>query len=283
MNAQIGRPAASDQQQAIVESSGVSINSQLIVMPIQSFQRFDQSNIRRIFAVLRFVAAIVVLKVTIEVVLGYRFYLPPDFSVAFLMGRERYFFGLYRWAFYVHLLAGPPTLLIGLLLVNNRFRQARPRWHRQLGKLQVVLVLGLLLPSGFWMSFYAQSGPPAGASFLLLTFLTAYTLIMGWRTAVQRRFVAHRAWMFRNYALLSSAVVLRIFGGIGQVLQIREQLYYTTIAWIGWCLPLLFVECVLRYRSRRARHAQNAVARSGVRLSPSLAAMKRPMMAGQTD
>lgn len=252
-------------------------------MPIQRDQIFDQTNIRPIFAVLRFVAALVVLKVTTEVVLGYRFYLPADFSVAFLMGRERYFFGLYRWAFYIHLLAGPPTLLIGLLLVNNRFRQARPSWHRQLGKLQVVLVLGLLLPSGFWMSFYAQSGPLAGASFLLLTYLTAYTLIMGWRTAVQRRFVAHRAWMFRNYALLSSAVVLRIFGGIGQVLQIREQLYYTTIAWLGWCLPLLFVECVLRYRSRLSRGQRTAGAKSSVRLSPSLAAMKRPMIAGQTD
>src|SRR5688500_7254703 len=49
------------------------------------------------------VAALLVLKVTLSVVIGYSEYFPPDFDAQFLLGRESYFWGAYSWAFYTHL------------------------------------------------------------------------------------------------------------------------------------------------------------------------------------
>ncbi|MDX1945356.1 MAG: hypothetical protein SFU86_08105 [Pirellulaceae bacterium] len=78
-------------------------------------------------AVLKIAAVLLILKVTLSVVAGYRDYLPPNFDADFLLGRERYFWGAYSAAFYVHLLAGPTALVVGTILIRDRFGQASPR------------------------------------------------------------------------------------------------------------------------------------------------------------
>src|SRR4051812_33986876 len=95
-------------------------------------------------------AAILVLKVTLNVVVGYRRYFPPDFDAEFLLGREVYFWGAYSWAFYVHLFAGPASLVVGTILISEWFRGWAPGWHRRLGRIQVACILLLLTPSGLW-------------------------------------------------------------------------------------------------------------------------------------
>jgi hypothetical protein len=95
---------------------------------------------------LTLLTAVVILRVTAVVVLGYRDYLPPDFNADFLRGREGHFFGPYQVAFYAHLVSGPVSLLLGLLLLSQRFRRRWPRWHRRLGRVQVANVL-LLVPA----------------------------------------------------------------------------------------------------------------------------------------
>ena len=100
---------------------------------------------RRVLVVL---AGLLILKVTGAVVLNYRNYFPPNFESDFLQGRELYFWGGYHWAFYVHLLAGPPSLILGLVLLSERFRLRFPKWHRCLGRIQGMAVVLLLAPSG---------------------------------------------------------------------------------------------------------------------------------------
>ena len=70
--------------------------------------------------------AVLIWKVTASVVIGYRDYFPPNFQTDFLLGRETYFWGAYRWAFYVHLVSGPVSLLLGTILVSARFRRSFP-------------------------------------------------------------------------------------------------------------------------------------------------------------
>ena len=50
----------------------------------------NQSGILR--RLLAFLAALLILKVTLSVIVGYRNYLPPNFRSDFLIGREAYFF-----------------------------------------------------------------------------------------------------------------------------------------------------------------------------------------------
>ena len=197
------------------------------------------------------ISNLIILRVTGAVIWNYPRYLPPDFSAEFLVGREDYFFGSYQWAFYTHLIAGPPTLLIGLLLVNQRFLRRWPAWHRRLGKLQVMLVLFLLCPSGLWMAASAESGPVAETGFATLAIVTATCCIFGWRRAVQRKFKPHQQWMMRLWMLLCSAVVIRIIGGLSITLQLNGRHVYSVSAWISWLLPLAVYEVVRQERFKK--------------------------------
>jgi hypothetical protein len=214
------------------------------------FAPLTLTTLRRLLA---FLAVLLILKVTLSVVLGYREYLPPNFKSDFLIGREAYFFGAYRWAFYTHIVVGPITLLLGLLLISDRFRARFPQWHRTLGKVQGMLVLLVLTPSGLWMARYAQTGAVAGAGLALLAVATAVCVLFGWRAAVQRRFADHRRWMTRCFVLLCSAVVLRVIGGFVTVTGIGEEWGYPTTAWVSWLGPIAVYELsgVVKQRFKR--------------------------------
>ena len=70
---------------------------------------------------------------------GFGNYFPPDFRSDFLLGRQAYFYGSYRWAFYTHILAGPISLLAGLVLLSTSARQAFPKAHRLVGACPSIL------------------------------------------------------------------------------------------------------------------------------------------------
>jgi uncharacterized membrane protein len=188
------------------------------------------------------IAVLLIAKVTLTVVFGYRNYLPPNFNNDFLLGRESYFYGAYSWAFYIHLLSGPLSLIFGTILISEAFRRLFPRWHRALGRVQVANVLLLVAPSGLWMARYAMSGAIAGAGLASLAIATAICCIAGWRAAVARQFGDHELWMGRTYLLLCSAVVIRLFGGLATVFQFDPPWVYPTSVWASWLLPLAIFE-----------------------------------------
>jgi len=189
-----------------------------------------------------FTAALLALKVTLSIVLEYRDYFPPNFHSDFLIGRQSYFFGPYRWAFYAHIVAGPVALLAGLALVSERFRRRWPTVHRSLGKLQIAMVTLVVAPSGAWMAWYAQSGGVAGWGFFLLAIGAAGCAVMGWRSAAGRRFAEHRRWMWRCFLLLCSAVVVRLIGGLATVTGVDADWVYPLTAWVSWLGPLAAFE-----------------------------------------
>lgn len=192
--------------------------------------------------VLACLAALLIVKVTAGIVLKYRDYLPPNFGSDFLQGREAYFFGYYRWAFYTHLASGPVALLLGLVLINEPFRLRFPNWHRSLGRIQAAGVLLLVAPSGLWMAFRAAAGPIAVAGFATLAIATGMCVALGWRAAVTRRFADHRRWMWRCYLLLCSAVVLRLIVGLAIVTGFHAAWLDPATAWASWLLPLAAFE-----------------------------------------
>ena len=172
--------------------------------------------------------------------LSYRDYFPPNFRADFLLGRQQHFFGAYQWAFYAHIIAGPLALASGLALMSESLRRRFPAGHRRLGRVLVLGVLLVVAPSGLWMARYAATGAVAGMAFATLAIATALCAAQGWRYAVRRQFAKHRRWMQRCFALLCSAVVLRVFGGLAEVLGVAGA--YPWAAWLCWLLPLAHVE-----------------------------------------
>ena len=188
----------------------------------------------------RALACCLILQTTLAIVFTYGDYFPPDFQAEFLLGRRTYFYGAYQWAFFAHILCGPYCLLLGLVLMSGRFRNRYPKWHRQLGKLHAGSVLFVLAPSGLAMAGHAVTGSVAAAGFASLAVATATCTALGWQAAVRRRLDHHRRWMERSFALLCSAVVLRLVGGLSEVLGIDGT--YPYAAWASWLLPLAALE-----------------------------------------
>jgi len=192
--------------------------------------------------ILTLLAVLLILKVTISVVLNYHNYVPPNFASDFLRGRESYFPGVYQWAFYTHILSGPVSLILGLILIGERFRTRLPKWHRYLGRVQVACVLLLVTLSGLWMACYAAAGPIAAVGLAALAIATAISVSFGARSAVARRFADHRRWMWRCYLLLCSAVVLRLIGGLATVTGVVAPWVDPVAAWMSWIVPLAAFE-----------------------------------------
>jgi hypothetical protein len=206
---------------------------------IEIMQKTSSFTLPRVLAIL---AALLIWKVTLSVVVEYRDYVPPNFESDFLRGREAYFWGAYRWAFYTHLVSGPASLVLGTLLVSDRFRRFAPTWHRRLGRMQAVCVLLLVAPSGLWMARYAATGAIAAAGLGALAIATAACVVFGWRSAVMRRFADHRRWMWRMFILLCSAVVIRMIGGLATVAGFDALWLYPLSTWASWLVPLLVFE-----------------------------------------
>jgi hypothetical protein len=192
--------------------------------------------------VLVFLAGLLILKVVGGVVLKYGDYFPPNFTSDFLQGREAYFFGSYRWAFYVHIVAGPLSLILGMILISERFRLRFPKWHRYLGRFQALDVLSLVAPSGQWMAYRAEAGPVAGLGFAALAVLTGTSVALGVNAAMKQRFVVHRRWMQRCFLLLCSTVVLRLIAGLATVTGVQGTWVEPFAAWGSWLVPLAAFE-----------------------------------------
>ena len=192
--------------------------------------------------ILAFLAIALILKVTVSVVSNYHNYFPPNFGSEFLRGREPYFPGVYGWAFTTHIISGPVSLILGLILIVERSRARFPRWHRNLGRLQVVCVLLLVTPSGLYMARYAAAGPIAAVGLAALAMATAICVSLGARSAVMRRFADHRRWMWRCYLLLCSAVVLRLIGGLATVTGMTAPWVDPLATWMCWLVPIAAFE-----------------------------------------
>ena len=206
-------------------------------------------------------AYLLVGKMIVTVWNSYRDYFPPNFRSSFLWGRSAYFFGIYRWAFYAHIISGPCALIAGLVLINAPFRRRFPSAHRALGRVQIACVVLVVAPSGLWMARYAATGAMAAFGFAALALATAGCAMLGWRAAIRRRFDAHRVWMLRCFVLLCSAVVLRLIGGLSEWLGVDWT--YPIAAWMSWCVPLAILECFRFSRWTAPRRRQRSASHDG--------------------
>jgi uncharacterized membrane protein len=201
---------------------------------------------------LRWLAVVLILRVLATMLANYPDYFPPDFDSLFLQGREATFTGAYRPAFYVHIFSGPAVLLNGLILLSESVRRRHGGVHRVLGRVQVVVLLVFVLPSGVVLSRHAFGGWPAGLSFLVLSAATAGCAIAGVVHARRRRYDRHRRWILRCYVLICSAVVLRLISGAAGLVGVPSpEGAYVVAAWSSWLVPLAAYEVAERLPARR--------------------------------
>ena len=155
-----------------------------------------------------------------------------------------------RLAFLLHIVASPVALAIGAVQFFPRLRAARPVLHRWLGRTYgVAILIGGL--GGLAMAPSASGGPVAAWGFGLLAVLWVATTAQAVRLAMARRFIEHRRWMARSYALTFAAVTLRLylpFFFLGGMDYAQASVW---LAWIAWVPNLLLVEWWMAWRDAR--------------------------------
>ena len=190
-------------------------------------------------------------KTVASILVEYRNYFPANFDSNFLYGRESFFHGSYRFAFYAHIISGPICLLIAAFLMFSGKRKSFGAWHRRLGKVLAITVIVVMLPSGFVMATWALSGPIAGLSFYLLSVVTAGCVVASSWHASQRRFTIHRLWATRSFILLCSPLLLRLMTGTTILFDIENEWTYRFAAWGSWMIPLVVFELRRSFKNRR--------------------------------
>lgn len=207
--------------------------------------------LRILSSVLRWLAALLILRVLVAILSNYPDYFPPNFDSLFLLGRKSTFTGAYRPTFYIHIFSGPVVLFNGLILLSEYVRRNYGGVHRVLGRVQVGVLLLFVLPTSVVMSRHAFGGWPAGLSFLLLSVLTGFCAIVGVVHARRHRYQSHRRWMLRCYVLICSAVALRLISGTAGLIGVPSpEEAYIAAAWCSWLLPLAALEIVERWPTR---------------------------------
>ena len=148
----------------------------------------------------------------------------------------------------VHVAGAATALLVGPVQFSSQLR-ARFRWlHRLIGRTYVVscLVGGV---AGFVLALGASTGPISRAGFGSLAIMWIVTTSLAWRSAMQRRFTEHRAWMIRSFALTLAAVTLRLYLPLAAIMSIPFVDAYRALSFLSWVPNLLIAELYLRHRA----------------------------------
>ena len=183
-------------------------------------------------------------KVFVSVLLGYVDYFPPSFGKGFLVGRSDYFFGVYQYAFYAHLVFGPLALVLGTILISSGRRWIHSKWinHRKLGRVQAIVVILGVVPTGIVMAWPSFIGMQAGMGLLILALLTGLFMLIAVVKAMKHDFDAHQIWATRCYVLLLSPLILRIANGALIVSGLQTDWLLSLNNWISWLVPMLIYE-----------------------------------------
>ena len=148
----------------------------------------------------------------------------------------------------VHAVVGGLALLTGPAQFASGLRRRRPVVHRTLGRVHVAAALGTGL-SGFFVAGFAEGGLGGRVGFAVLGVLTTTYAMLGFRSALRRRFGIHRQGMTRSFAMLLAAVSLRIqIPFLFMAFDGDETMVFAVVAWTCWVPNALIAEWLLRRR-----------------------------------
>lgn len=174
-------------------------------------------------------------------------YIPFNPNVSFLMIKQTEVEHRpeYLYFFYTHVYTSIFVLLFGFLAILKKDFGIKS-FHKNLGKLYILLILMLAAPSGIYMGIFANGGIFSKISFVILGCLWWFSTYKAYQLARQKNFMLHKHWMWRSFALTLSAITLRMWKVIiVYFFHPNPMDVYQIIAWLGWIPNLLFIEYLI--------------------------------------
>ncbi len=158
-------------------------------------------------------------------------------------------------AFYLHVVSAGVALLVGGFQFSGTLRRKCRGLHRAIGRTYVISVLFAGL-SGLAMAFFSSAAFIGFFGFGTLALLWIWTTYRGYRSARDRHFAEHQAWMIRSFALTYAAPTLRLwllililvqvpFGVDGAVAAANA---YAPVPFLCWLPNIVVAEYIIRRR-----------------------------------
>ena len=158
----------------------------------------------------------------------------------------------WRFAFQIHVSASCFALLAGFTQFFNLFRNRKLKYiHRTFGYLYIITILVFALPSGFILAISSLGGISTQICFVVLSVVWGLTTILAVYYALHKKWLKHRNWMIRSFALTLSALSLRTWKMFLYELQpyidwLTPLHIYQIEAWLGWTINLIIAEIIIR-------------------------------------
>ena len=116
----------------------------------------------------------------------------------------------WRYTLYTHIVGGAICLLSTLLQYSKILLKSAPSIHNALGYLFALSIITVVFPTGVALSFVAKGGTSGMIGFLVLSFATLLTMLLGITAILKGNIKKHKAWITRSFALVASAITFRI-------------------------------------------------------------------------
>ena len=155
-------------------------------------------------------------------------------------------------AFYIHIVLGGVSLLIGWIQFSSKLRAKNPTMHKQIGKIYVGAVL-LSSFSGFYIALFANEGIWTSLGFSCLAVIWFYTTLMAYLAIRNKKIVRHQKMMIYSYGACFAAVTLRIWLPILIMIIGDYRTAYIIVAWWSWIPNLFIAYLITRGLTRKSK------------------------------
>ena len=151
---------------------------------------------------------------------------------------------LWRIFFMLHVSFGGLSLLIGWIQFIQKVRLQKPSIHRIVGFVYILSVL-ISAISGIYIGIYANFGIISSLGFISLGIVWLLTTILAFIEIKKGNINAHQKWMIFSYAACFSAVTLRIYLPLLNML-FDGDIAYSTVAWLCWVPNMAVAYLIVR-------------------------------------
>ena len=195
---------------------------------------------------------VVLLGGTALIVWESRNYFLPDRIHPFMMERiELSVEDWWRYFLLVHVAGGLLCLCASLLQYSKVLLRRAPSIHRYLGRIYALSIITVVFPTGVALAFVAKGGSGGTFGFLVLSFATLATLLLGMVAIYKKNLRAHQAWISRSFALVTSAITFRAFQiGLSYLSDDPDRVYQSAL-WMSIGVNLALCEYYLLKTEKR--------------------------------
>lgn len=222
---------------------GTNTSTATRFFPIRERQPSNLSFIARIF--IAYSVLSVACFLMLRTIMGYMSFRD---DVQFLLLKQSYIHNsIWKTAFYIHVFSAVLALFAGFTQFSQQLLRDNKSLHRMIGKIYVGNIVIINFPVGLIMGIYANGGLLGKTAFLLLDALWLVFTVKAYQCARQRKFIEHKNYMLRSYALTFSAVTLRSWKLIlSHTFTIDLAELYIIDAWLGFLPNLIIAELIIR-------------------------------------